>query len=88
VTGDTVERPFKIMGCGGLTVLDTPSYRELFTDDEVLMPANAAQYHDIVRTVLQNPAAYAHYRHTGYEAVLGRHTYVHRAKTIMQELGL
>ena len=88
VTGDTVERPFKIMGCGGLTILDLPCYRELFTEEEALMPVNVAQYHDIVRTVLQNPAAYAHYRQAGYEAVLARHTYVHRARTIMQELGL
>jgi len=88
VTGDMVERPFKIMGCGGLTILDTPSHRELFSDDEALMPASVEEYHQMARAILEDDGPYIRYRQAGYAAVLERHTYAHRARQIMEELGL
>jgi len=88
LTGDTVERPFKIMGCKGLTVLDLPCYRELFAEDEALIATTPREYGELVRDILEDGAPYASYRRRGYEAVCERHTYVHRARTIVQELGI
>ena len=87
--GQINERVFKIIGSGGLTVVDAvPWYRELFTSDELLIPGTVDEFHDIVNTVISDPYSLDHYRLRGFEAVLQRHTYIHRAKTVMKELGL
>jgi hypothetical protein len=79
VTGDTVERPFKVMGSGGLTILDcVPAYKHLFSDDEALMPTTVPEYRDMVESVLNDLDLHWKYREAGYKAVLERHTYMHR----------
>jgi Glycosyl transferases group 1 len=89
VMGDIVERPFKIMGSGGLAVTDViPFYRELFTPDELLVPADMAEYHEMARRALSDEAFNAEYRRRGYEAVVARHSYEARARHILQLLGL
>ena len=88
VTGDTVERPFKIMGSGGVTILDLPCYRELFTVDEALIAMYPVEYRVMVNALLKDPELCAKYREAGHKAVLERHTYEHRARKVMKELGL
>lgn len=88
VTGDTVERPFKVMGCRGLTILDMPCYHDLFSTDEALIIYDPEMYHWLVGKVLEDDVLCAQYREAGYRAVLERHTYVHRVKTILKELGI
>ena len=89
VTGDTVERPFKVLGSGGLTVFDpVPAYRCLFGPDEALIPRNDAEYHEMMKWVLEEPNMNQTYRQRGREAVLSRHCYKHRAQKVMEELGL
>lgn len=89
VTGDVVERPFKIMGSGGLTILDcVPAYRCLFEPDEALMPSSVEEYREMANAVLADPGLNLKYRRAGFKAVQDRHTYAHRALKIMQELGL
>jgi hypothetical protein len=89
VTGDTVERPFKILGSGGLTVFDpVPAYKCLFEPDEALIPESEAEYHEMMYLALCGPATNAHYRERGREAVLARHCYHHRAQKIVEELAL
>ncbi len=49
ITGDTVERPFKILGSGGLTVFDcVPAYTHLFSPGEALIPDSVNIYHQMV----------------------------------------
>ena len=89
VTGDTVERPFKVLGSGGLTVFDiVPAYGHLFDEDEALIPDNPATYYEMMEWVLNDAEVNAHYRKRGREAVLARHTYAHRAQKALQEAGL
>jgi len=86
VTGDTVERPFKIMGSGGLTILDMPCYYDLFTTDEALVACDAEMYRWMVGELLSDAAVCAKYREAGHKAVLERHTYRHRVEKILGNL--
>ena len=87
ITGDTVERPFKVLGSGGLTIFDcVPAYRHLFTPDEVLMPDDIEEYRQMADAVLTDPDLSLRYRASGYKAVMERHTYAHRAQRMMEEI--
>lgn len=89
VTGDICERVYKVLGSGGLCVSDlAPGHRELFGKEELLVPESLDDYHDIVRAVLRDPEAFTAYREAGYQAVRSRHTYAHRAATVLDILGL
>lgn len=86
-TGDTVERPFKILGSGGLTICDCRSvYKELFSLGEVPTPRNLAEYYEMMDLFLTDISSNLHYRQKGRNAVLERHTYKHRAQKILSEL--
>lgn len=85
--GALFERPFKIMGCGGLTVIDTsPAAKELFAPDEVLMPNTPEEFHEMMRLALTDEIFNQGWRKREIKAVLARHTYHHRAETILREL--
>ena len=87
--GDIVERAFKVMGSGGLAIPDViPGYRELFTSDELLVPNSVNEYHEMVRQTITDDDFNQCYREKGYNAILTRHTYQHRAQTILEFLGL
>jgi len=84
-----VERSFKVLGSGGLTVTDViPFYRELFSEDELLVPRSLQEYHDLVRQSLEDQDFNQRYRQRGFEAVMARHTYIHRALSMLQYLGI
>lgn len=87
-TGNTVERPFKIAGSGGLTIIDTtPCYHQLFDDDEMLMPRSDEEYHYLVQRALNEPDFNAKWREREYQAVMKKHTYTHRAQEMLRLLG-
>jgi len=87
--GDIVERAFKVIGSGGLAITDlVPGYRELFAPDELLVPQSFEEYHAKVHQALDDPTFNQHYRERGYRAIIERHTYAHRAQTILDALGL
>lgn len=86
VTGDTVERPFKVMGCRGLTILDMPCYHELFTEDEALIATRQDEYDYVVNKLMTDEELCIRYRDAGYKAVLKRHSYAHRVSKILEEL--
>jgi len=89
VIGDIVERAFKVLGSGGLAVTDTVAfYRELFGPEELLVPRDIDEYHSIVTRAMNDKDFNMRYRRNGYNAVMGRHTYVHRARQILNLLGL
>jgi Glycosyl transferases group 1 len=89
VMGDIVERAFKVMGSGGLAITDVvPFYRELFGADELLVPSSVDEYHDMMQQALNDFDFNQRYRHKGYEAILARHTYSHRARKVLTYLGI
>lgn len=86
--GQINERVFKVLGCGGVTVVDAvPAYRELFSEDELIIPEDEHEFFNIVSELLVNKDLRDKYSRKGYEAVISRHTYIHRAKVILRELG-
>ena len=88
-TGDIVERVFKIMGSGGLAVTDViPYYKDLFKPDELLMPSTVAEYKEMVEECLTNEDFNSRYRTAGLKAIFENHTYIHRAQTILEQLGI
>jgi len=81
------ERPFAILGSGGLTVLDCVStFKHLFSPDEVLMPSTLNEYHQMMNAALHDEDFNQRYRASGYKAVMERHTYTHRMKKLLEEL--
>lgn len=85
--GQINERIFKILGSGGLAVTDVaPAYHELFAEDELLMPRNKGEYHAMIQRALAGE--YQGYRARGRQAVLERHTYAHRAETVLGYLNI
>jgi len=88
VTGDTVERPFKVLGSGGLTVFDAvPAYTELFDAGEALIPTDTTEYDEMMEAVLHDRELNEAYRTAGRRAVLIKHTYALRAAQVLWELG-
>lgn len=89
LTGDIVERSFKVLGSGGLAVTDVvPSYHELFEPDELLVPGSVQEYHDMVKRALTDDDFNQAYRRKGYDATVKRHTYAHRAMKILKLLNM
>jgi len=87
--GQINERAFKVMGSFGCTVVDAvPAYRELYTEEELLVAENADHFHEIVTTLLSDDDLRNRYRLRGHEATLQRHTYRHRAEEILLQLGI
>jgi len=89
VTGDIPDRAFLVLGSFGLPVTDvTPSYRELFEPDELLVPESVEEYHALIKRALTDSDFNQAYRRKGHEAVMRRHTYAHRASTILRLLDI
>lgn len=85
--GAFYERPFKVLGSGGLVITGVlPGYREVFGDDELLMPRTVGEYHDMVMLALHDEDFNREYRGAGYKAVMEKHTYAHRARQILELL--
>lgn len=87
--GQINERVFKILGCGGCTVVDAvPAYRDFFSSSELPLPESADEFAEMVRALLADPEQRRRWAARGYEAVLDRHTYIHRARQAMSLLGM
>ena len=82
------ERPFAILGSGGLTVLDcNPLFKYFFRkNSEVLMPDNLEEYRMMMQDVLDYEGLNQAYREVGYAAVMKAHTFAHRARKLLREL--
>jgi hypothetical protein len=86
---DLNERVFKVLGSAGMTITDvTPAYREWFSEDELPVPGNLDEYHDMVHRALTDDDYNARQRQKGYAAVIARHTYAHRARTLLEYVGI
>ncbi|HBG06009.1 MAG: hypothetical protein A2075_15600 [Geobacteraceae bacterium GWC2_58_44] len=87
--GQINERIFKVLGAGGVPLVDAvPAYRELFSPDELLIPADVGEFHELVRKHLSGDDTLVRLGRKGREAVLSRHTYRHRAEQLLAALGL
>lgn len=87
--GQINERVFKVLGCGGGTVVDAvPAYRELFSEDELLIPQDENEFNEFVKELLINEQLRNKFIKKGYEAVRNRHTYIHRARVVLKEIGI
>ncbi len=87
--GQINERALKVMGSFGCTVVDAvPAYRELYSEDELLVAENCEHFRDLVMALLSDDDMYDRYRVRGYAATLQRHTYRHRAEEILRHAGV
>lgn len=86
---DINERVFKVLGSGGMAITDvTPAYRQFFNEKELLVPNSVDEFHDFVWQILNDEGFSRSYRRRGFQAVMNRHTYAHRALTVLNHLGL
>lgn len=86
---DLNERVFKVLGSGGCSLTDAcRGYRDWFSKDELAVPASLAEFHDFVHLLLTDETTNQRYRERGYQAVLNRHTYLHRAQRVLELLGV
>lgn len=87
--GQINERVFKVLGSGGCPVVDAvPAYRELFSEDELLVAEDAGHFAQLVEVLLEDAELNQAYRMKGREAVMQRHTYIHRARSFLQDLSI
>jgi len=88
---DIVERCFKVPYCGGLLVSD---YVQEMADIGFKNGINCflcktpKEYAEIIDEIIKNPEKYDHVRKAGQEFVASSHTYIHRAKALLADLGL
>ena len=86
--GQINERIFKVLGSGGVPLVDAvPAYRELFREDELFIPRGVDDFIVMARQLLRDEGLRERSR-KGREAVLARHTYRHRALQMLDSLGL
>jgi hypothetical protein len=86
---DQNERVFKVLGSGGFAVTDAvPGYREWFSDEELLVPKNEKEFHEIIRVAFEDLDFNLRYRKAGQRAVKERHLYQHRAAQVLRTLNL
>lgn len=86
---DFVERPYKVLGCGGFCVSDhVDEGRDLFEKDEIPMARTPEEMLGIIEYFVRNPDERHGYIKRGREKVLKNHTYHHRASQILSELSL
>jgi hypothetical protein len=87
--GQINERVFKVFGSGGCPIVDAvPAYRELYSEDELLISESPKHFAELVELMLKDDALNHAYREKGRVATLARHTYHHRAQDYMRFLGI
>jgi hypothetical protein len=87
--GQINERVFKVFGSMGCPVVDAvPAYRELYSEDELLISESPKHFIELVELLLKDNDLNQSYREKGRKATLARHTYKHRALDFMYHLGL
>jgi spore maturation protein CgeB len=87
--GQINERVFKVLGSMGCPVVDAVStYRELYSEDELLVSKGSKDFVELVNLLLKDNEMNQSYREKGYQATLNRHTYEHRALDYLSYLNL
>lgn len=87
--GQINERVFKVFGSGGCPIVDAvPAYRELYSEDELLISESPKHFAELIELMLNDESLNYTYRERGRAATLARHTYQHRALEYMRLLGI
>lgn len=87
--GQINERVFKVFGSRGCPVVDAvPAYRELYSEDELLISESPKHFAELVEVLLKDDDLNHSYRQKGRIATLAKHTYEHRALDFMSYLGI
>jgi spore maturation protein CgeB len=82
-------RTFELAACGAFQLLDHRSLLpELFTEQEIVSFRNFDDVPGLVREWLANPAARKAMATAARERVLSAHTYEHRMKDLLAQIGL
>jgi hypothetical protein len=85
---DVIERPFKLLSNKRFVVTDfVEDLYELFPDG-MIHCETPAEFEKVIRDYLGRPNDRKNAVETGYEAVMGGHTYFHRVAAILLNLGL
>jgi hypothetical protein len=86
--GQINERIYKVLGSGGVPLVDAvASYRELFSAEELPIPRDVDEFIQMARTILKC-GHYPEWCRLARNAVMARHTYQNRARTVLKELSL
>lgn len=85
--GQINERVFKVLGSMGCPVVDAvPAYRELYSEDELLIAEDADHFEQMVRRLMSDEDLNQKMRLKGYQATMERHTYLHRAQEYLARI--
>ena len=83
------ERPMKLMSSKCFCLSDyNESLSILFTNNELYMAKTPQEYHEMVDYFLKNEDERRGYIERGYETVIDKHTYFHRAAELLSYLGM
>ena len=86
--GQINERVFKVLGSGGVALVDAvPAYRELFSEEEMFIPRDDHEFADYARMLLSNESMREQVKEAR-NAVLQRHTYRHRVIQVLENLAM
>lgn len=88
---DVVERPFKAMYCGGLVISDKVQEMEdmgFKHGDNCLIAGTPEEYLQLIKDAMNNPLDYAMMRKNARSFIKDNHTYVHRVKQLIKDVGL
>jgi hypothetical protein len=80
------ERTFTSSLMGGFQVCDNPLARRYFKDDELVIAENPAEYFDLCRYYLRNPAERLTFIRRAQARILADHTYNVRIQQILDSL--
>lgn len=81
--GEITERYLKAPACKAFCIADeNPALGDIFNSDEILQAQNAEHFHSIVNDYLNDKIDTVYWARKGYDAVIQRHTYYHRALQI------
>jgi len=84
---ELTERYFKVPACKAFCIADhTTAVREVFDENEMLQAENPEHFHHLVQEYLAGNIDTDYWRNQGYQAVLKKHTYRHRAQQIWDAL--
>lgn len=79
------ERTFKIPACGGFEICDyVPPLRKYFSDEEVAMARDDKDWFDKIEYYMHHDSQREEIRKRGSERALRDHTYLNRAKQILE----
>jgi spore maturation protein CgeB len=87
---DVNERIYKILACGGFCISEyvESAAKDIFTNNEVVFVHNSKELKDAVDLYLSNDDLRWEFIRRGNASIRAKHTYYHRAKNMLEILGI